>query len=144
MATFLSLPPELHIMIMEQAAASSPKDLLNLVLSSEELAALYGNYSRQLLKKACTGALPSHPQFVRDAVQARFSLQTMDLSSAVQRGDELEAWVVATPENDIWSSRYSGNRMQALHYLVWNRNEIDAGAQELLAYTFRDDVRITM
>ena len=122
---------------MEPAAASSPMDLLSLLHSSEELAPLYSNYSRQLFKTACTNALPSHPQFVLDIVQARFSAHSMTLSP-VEKGNELDAWVVTTAENDIWSPQYSGSRLQALHYLVWNINQIDAGAEQWIEYFGRE------
>ena len=118
MSTFDDLPTEIHINLLEHVAASSPVTLRNLISVSKIHAALFTRYSQALLKAATESALPEHPEFVAGVLQAVFSNHTMILDIEAEKGQELKSWIVETPELDIWSSEFTGDRLKALDFLV--------------------------
>lgn len=132
MADFNDLPNEVHLELLHHVATESPENLLTLIQASRTHMALYQRWSRNILHTATAGLLLSHPQFVRDALQASCSDMNMILNAALPYGEELKAWTVQSPAKDVWTNAYTGDRVEALENLVFLNQEIQDWASGLL------------
>jgi hypothetical protein len=128
MATFVPLPAEIHLAILENLAEKNIDDLYSLILASKTHQEVFKAYWRPVLRKAGTTILPTHPELLWAAIQAQCSAGDMHLDGDAAAGDELNAWSVSDPKHDIWSIEYAGDKMEALEALV----RLDHDIEELM------------
>jgi hypothetical protein len=128
MATFVTLPAEIHLAILENLAEENIDDLYSLILASKTHQEVLKAYWRPVLRNAGTTILPTRPELVWAALQAQCSAGNMHLDGDAAAGNELNAWSVSDPKHDIWSIEYAGDKMEALGALV----RLDHDIEELM------------